>query len=193
MHLRESFQAASLSPEQDCAFAAGLRSIACIEGPITEMEEVFIVRLCNEDPSVLPSTMDALWAHSKLFLTACICLAVIDGNYSVSKARKISDYAHKLGFSAYQLGQLESQLFAELRTQGETLPDYEHPSLPKKKGMRQPVARISSSFYPEELSHLWESDNELISHTESIEITDLIETTEDAPEDVPKEIRFRKR
>ena len=183
MHLREMVQTARLSPQESRAFAAGLRSVASVEGPASMTEEAFIGRLCAEDPTVEASGFEALWPHSKLFLTACICLAVVDGNYSVSKARKISDFAHKLGFSAFQLGQLESELFSALRSEGESLPETGRLSFAKEKALRRPADRIPTSPYPAELSELWESDKELISHHGS--------TAPD--EDVPNEIRSKKR
>ncbi|MBM74635.1 MAG: hypothetical protein CMK59_04470 [Proteobacteria bacterium] len=62
-----------------------------------------------------------LWGHAELFLSTSICLAALDGNYSVEQARLISDYAHRLGFSAYRLSILEREIFQVLHQVGSSI------------------------------------------------------------------------
>lgn len=61
---------------------------------------------------------EALWAHAELFLTACVTLAVADGEYRVEEARLISNFAHRLGFSARQLADLERHTLRQIVKRG---------------------------------------------------------------------------
>ncbi len=65
--------------------------------------------------------LSELWCHAELFLSTSICLAALDGNYSVEQARLISDYAHRLGFSAYRLSILEREIFQVLHQVGSSI------------------------------------------------------------------------
>ena len=65
--------------------------------------------------------LNSLWAHAELFLSTSICLAALDGDYSADRARLISDYAHRLGFSAYRLSVLEREVFQALHRAGAAL------------------------------------------------------------------------
>ena len=82
----------------------------------------------SKDKHILPKAerislerLSTLWAQAELFLSTSICLAALDGVYSVEQARLISDYAHQLGFSAYRLSVLEKEVFQALHKAGSAL------------------------------------------------------------------------
>lgn len=165
MNLRAQFQAANLKMDVTRTIADSLRELAGVNGPVTELEMLFIANLVSEDVSVLPAPFDELWPFGKLFLSSCICLAVLDGDYSIEKARKISEFAHKLGLSAYQLADLEKTVIGELKASGTGLPDIRtvaHAKSPKSSEIAVPPAR----FLTEDVSALWNSDSELITRTD---------------------------
>lgn len=61
---------------------------------------------------------EALWVHAQVFLSACLTVAVADGQYSVEQARHVSILANRLGWSAFQLSALEGQILAALEEVG---------------------------------------------------------------------------
>ena len=160
--LREQFKAANLKMDISRTIAESLREVAGVNGPVSELEMLFISNLISEDASVLPASFDQLWPFSKLFLSSCICLAVLDGNYSIEKARKISEFAHKLGFSAFQLAELEKEVIHELRINGTNMPEVRH--IPKKKNPTSDKVTLlpPEQFLTEDVASLWNSDSELI-------------------------------
>jgi len=109
---------AALSDEVTRAFALGLREV--IVGPVTPHDERLrlIERLLGPVPPGDEAPFEALWPHAELFLTAALTVAVADGHYVVEEARKVSDFAHRLGLSARQLSQLEARVFTEIRARG---------------------------------------------------------------------------
>lgn len=116
MKLSHRIAAAGLDPAQRRRFLEELRRVAAADGQICEEEFHLIERLLPGADALLdlPAELDALWAHGALLVTACIYVAVSDGEYGVEEARMISNLAHQLGMSAHQLSQLEARTFTEL-------------------------------------------------------------------------------
>ena len=110
---------AALSVPVALTFAAGLREIVA-EGPDEQPTKLKLIErlLGGALPDVTPAPFEALWPHAELFLTACIYVAVTDGQYGVEEARHVSALAHRLGLSARQLERLEARVFAELKVRG---------------------------------------------------------------------------
>lgn len=114
--LRQRITNATLPPAVARTFADGLRALVALDPDQAPTKQQLIDRLMGDDPVVAaePAPFDALWPHAELFLTACIYVAVTDGQYGVEEARHVSGYAHRLGLSARQLERLEAKVFAEL-------------------------------------------------------------------------------
>ncbi len=88
-----------------------------------EMEHALIEHLVASRSMlrISPAPFDALWQCSDLFIEACIYVAVAEGGYSVSKARHISQLAHRLGFSARKLSDLERGVIGALADRARSL------------------------------------------------------------------------
>ncbi len=115
--LTKRIRAAALSPAAARTFGAGLREITHGLEASAERDALIsrLVGALDDGPS---APFEALWPHAELYLTACVYVAVSDGQYRVEEARLISEHAHRLGFSARQLAELEARVFAELRERG---------------------------------------------------------------------------
>lgn len=118
--LRERIRAASLASDVAHAFYLALLSLADVDGtPTTEVRSLIsrLIQVCWESDDV-PADHEALWPVAEEFLTACLYVAVANGDYSVAQARHISRLATQLGYSARQLSDLESQVLGTLAIRG---------------------------------------------------------------------------
>ena len=138
MHLSFRIAESGLSNAVAQTFADGLKQVARADGPENDVERQLIDRLVDVlwTSGTDPAPFEALWTCAELFLTACVYVAVADGEYSIEEARRISLFAHRLGYSARRLSELESQVFQELRHRGaqEKLRDSRRPR------MRRPLS-----------------------------------------------------
>ena len=118
------------------------------------------------------------WPCAELFLTACVYVAVADGEYAVEEARRISLFAHRLGYSARRLSELESRVFEELRQRGE---------VEKRRSPHRPSPPHSS---PEDITAWLESsDAEVLSAPDAI--TEETTIHEDVTEPLPARLQSR--
>lgn len=120
MRLIHRIAAAGLSAPVARTFAEKLAEVASAKGGLDGNESALIQKLLGkywtaEDE---PATFEAIWPHAELFLTSCIYVAVADGHYDVEEARVVSAFAHRLGFSAQQLADLEARTFRDLQDRG---------------------------------------------------------------------------
>ncbi len=101
-------------------FEFELEQVAQIDGQGFEPDEAaLIVRIIGDLPDdVDVAPFEALWAYASVFLAACLMVAVADGRYSVEQARHISTLASRLGWSAFQLSQIEADTLKKLEAQG---------------------------------------------------------------------------
>lgn len=120
MHLSCRIAESGLSNAVAQTFADGLKQVARADGPESDVERQMIDRLVDVlwISGTEPAPFEALWPCAELFLTACIYVAVSDGVYAIEETRRISLFAHRLGYSARRLSELESQVFQELRHRG---------------------------------------------------------------------------
>ncbi len=118
--LSDRIDVAGMSPEVARTFSEGLLELAGVDGAATGDEHALVERLLAQHAqgAVSSAPFDALWPHAELFLTACVYVAVIDGHYGVEEARRLSEFAHQLGFSAHRLARLEAEAFRELQERG---------------------------------------------------------------------------
>jgi hypothetical protein len=102
-------------------FESELERLAQIDGQGFDPDEaVLIVHILGDlgDGSGTIAPFESLWLHARLFLTACLYVAVADGGYSVEQARHISTLASRLGWSARQLSDLEKHVLERLEERG---------------------------------------------------------------------------
>jgi hypothetical protein len=165
--LQLEIQQANLSDSEASLFRVLLVEVAQADGIISSLENQFIDHLVPHLPQVEPATLQQVWAHSDILLSTCICLAVLNGRYPVEKARKVSQIAHSLGFSAKRLRSLEEQALRVIRNRGETISEEAIVPPPKVTDDRIPSI-IQDAPFPELLSQLWYSDAELIQTANSI-------------------------
>lgn len=120
MRLVQRINAAGLSPGVARTFSDRLAEVAGAKGGVAGDESALIQRLFGKmwGPGDEAAPFEALWPHAELFLTACVYIAVADGHYDVEEARVISGYAHRLGLSAGQLGELEARILKDIADRG---------------------------------------------------------------------------
>ena len=121
MKLRRRLAQLPLDPAARRCLYEQLLAVAAADGVVGDIEEHLIERLLpRAGAAAAASSLDPLWPHAELVLTACIYVAVSDGAYGVEEARHVSQLAHSLGMGAAQLSELEARVFAELATRGAT-------------------------------------------------------------------------
>ena len=165
--LQLEIQQAKLSDSEVVLFREILLEVAKADGIVSAIEYQFIDHMCPKTTDAEPAQLEQVWAHSDILLSTCICLAVLNGRYPIEKARKVSQIAHSLGFSAKRLRSLEEQALRVIRNRGEQISEEAMPPPPKINDDRIPSI-IQDAPFPELLSQLWYSDAELIQTTNSI-------------------------
>ena len=121
--LRRQVQAEAMTDSVRRRLEFELERLAQIDGQGFDPDEAaLIVEIVGEAPSVeLCAPLDALWPYRKLFLTACLYVAVADGRYSIEQSRHISQLAQNLGWSVRQLSELERVVLNDLEERGRLL------------------------------------------------------------------------
>jgi hypothetical protein len=111
---------ADLSPEVSRTFADGLREVIGAAQTSGNAKKALVARVLGALPAEPgdAAPFEALWPHGELFLTACVTVAVADGEYRVEEARLISNFAHRLGLSARQLAELERRTIRQIVERG---------------------------------------------------------------------------
>ena len=101
-------------------FELELERLAQVDGRGFDPDEAsLIVRLVGDAVKPEPcADLDELWPHARVFLTACLYVAVVDGRYTVEQARRISRLSSSLGWSVHQLSDLESEVLGRLERRG---------------------------------------------------------------------------
>jgi len=128
LSLAERIQTAGMSAAVARTFDEALRGLAGADGAVSGEEHALVDRLMGaqaREAAVAAAEFSALWPHAELFLTACIYVAVIDGSYGIEETRRVSDYAHRLGFSAHRLAELEARVFRELKARSDRVLELE--------------------------------------------------------------------
>ena len=164
LHLE--IQQAQFSESERARFKSLLEAVAQSDGAVSSLEVEFIEHMLPETKDDPKAELQQMWRHSDLLLTTCICLAVLNGRYPIEKARKVSQIAHSMGFSAKKLRKLEEQALRVIRYRGEQIKEDNIPFPPKVSDDRLPTF-IQDAPFPELLSQLWYSDAELIQTTGS--------------------------
>lgn len=178
MRLFQQILDANLSPPVARRFADGMRSIAQLSGPLTSQEQTFVQNLVPNAGHTAAPFQD-LWTVAEIFLKSCICIALVEGHYSIVKSRQVSIYAHRLGFSAKRLSTLETHVFLHLKNIGERTPD-NLKSQVDKRPHRQRLPPDLSRSTTNAMALLNNSDAELItSTTKRVEVTELTQDNTD--------------
>ena len=121
--LNERLSGAQMSSSVRCRFGRELERLAQIDGRGFDPDEVILIMhvVGAFDERSSPAPFESLWCHAELFLTACLYVAVADGQYSIEKARHVSSLASRLGWSAAQLSELEGRVLQLLIERGQDL------------------------------------------------------------------------
>ena len=100
-------------------FAHELDQLAQIDGRGFDPDEAaLILRVTGEVQDTEMAPFDALWKHTELFLSACLFVAVADGQYTVEQSRHISHLADRLSYSVERLSILEGEVLGGLERRG---------------------------------------------------------------------------
>lgn len=147
--LAERIEAAELSPEVARTFSDALLELAGVDGEATGEEHGLVGRLLAHlaEGAVSPAPFEALWPHAELFLTACVYVAVVDGHYGVEEARRLSGFAHRLGFSAHRLAEVEGRTFRELRERGALARDLALPEEAASAMLDEPATEMAHPLH----------------------------------------------
>ncbi len=117
--LRRRIRCIELRPSVLARWAHELDRLAQIDGRGFDPDEAaLILRVTGEVQDVELAPFDALLWHAELFLSACLFVAVSDGQYTIEQSRHISHLAGRLGWSAERLSVLERQVLDDLERRG---------------------------------------------------------------------------
>lgn len=119
LELRMRIRRAQMPRSLLARFAHELDHLAQIDGRGFDPDEAaLILRVTGEVQDIEMAPFDSLWRHTELFLSACLFVAVADGQYTVEQARQISRLAARLGWSSSRLAVLESDVLGLLELRG---------------------------------------------------------------------------
>lgn len=170
--LRQEIEDAKLTiPQQNC-FRQLLIGVADKEGRIGTMEKQYIQHLFDQvDGQFEVAEIESLWKHSEVVLKAAITVAVLSGRYPIDQARRISKLAQQFGFSAKRLRNLEDQALRAIQFRGQQMNmDVTHTLtevLSKDgSGKLQGDSVTDEVSYSDFMQGLWQSDADLIQHTQ---------------------------
>lgn len=171
--LLEEIKEAGLSAEQSACFRQLLVDIALENGRLGTMETQYIEHLFpNLSTQQDRAEVDSLWKHSDVILKTAVTVAVLSGRYPIEQARRVSRLAQQFGFSAKKLRILEDQALKAIQFRGaqmnmdvtRTLTEtFEGPSNKQK-------AQTDELSYSDFMQGLWQSDADLIQHTQNTNI-----------------------
>lgn len=118
--LRVQVRSAAMTEPVRRRFELELERLAQVDGQGFDPDEAaLIVRLVGDAVNAEPcAEFDELWPYTRVFLTACLYVAVVDGRYTVEQARRISRLSAALGWSVHQLSDLENEVLSGLESRG---------------------------------------------------------------------------
>ena len=118
--LRVQVRSAAMTDPVRRRFELELERLAQVDGQGFDPDEAsLIVRLVGDAVKPEPCAgLDELWPYTRVFLTACLYVAVVDGRYTVEQARRISRLSTALGWSVNQLSDLEAEVLSRLESRG---------------------------------------------------------------------------
>ena len=117
--LRRRIRGVELEPPVLARWAHELDQLAQIDGRGFDPDEAaLILRVTGEVQDVEMAPFDVLLWHAELFLSACLFVAVADGQYTIEQSRHISHLAGRLGWSAERLSGLGGSVLDELERRG---------------------------------------------------------------------------
>ena len=117
--LRLRIRQAQLPPTVLARLAYELDRVAQVDGRGFDPDEAALI-LCvtGEILETEMAPFESLWREGEIFLSACLVVAVADGQYTIEQARHISRLASRLGWSAARLSALESEVLGQLERRG---------------------------------------------------------------------------
>lgn len=162
---------AQLSPEQNACFRKLLVEVASSNGHLGTMERKFIEHMFEGvEVSETLAGQESLWNHSALLLKSAITVSVMSGRYPIEQARRVSRLAQFFGVSARKLRVLEEQSLRAIHFKGQQFRPDVVENLSRTLDS-DPEATPSSPnetevSYSDFMRGLWQSDADLIQHTE---------------------------
>lgn len=122
MRVVERIEQSGMSPEVAEAFRRGLQDVLSVSH-WASMEHELLSRAFDRlaPDGAEPAPFEELWPWAELFVTSAIWIAVADGSYGVEEARTIAGLAHRLGFSAAELADLERRIFDTVRARAHAM------------------------------------------------------------------------
>ena len=119
LELRMRIRRAQMPTPLLARFAHELDRLAQIDGRGFDPDEAaLILRVTGEVQDSEMAPFESLWRHTELFLSACLFVAVADGQYTVEQSRHISHLADRLSWSAERLSILEGEVLGGLERRG---------------------------------------------------------------------------
>lgn len=161
---------AGLSPEQNSCFRQILMDVATSVGHLGTMETKFISHMFEGvEVAETMSSKESLWNYSELILKSAITVSVMSGRYPIEQARRVSQLAQFYGVSSRKLRVLEEQSLRAIQFKGQQI----NPSMAEtfSSTFERDPSRTSESSegeisYSDFMRGLWQSDADLIQHTE---------------------------
>ena len=171
--LQEEIAHAKLSSEQMACFYHVLVEVVSDNGRPNTMETQYIKHLFPDLESLEErSEVDALWKYSEIVLKAAVTVSVLGGRYPIEQARKISRLAQQFGFSAKRLRILEDQALKAIQFRGKQI-NMDLSRTVTETLKRQPNGQLQTTdelSYSDFMQGLWQSDADLIQHTQNTNV-----------------------
>ena len=164
---------AQLSIAQQVRFRQLMMDVVLDDGRVGTMEEQYIQHLfvrLEEDMHTEMADMESLWKYSELVLKASITVAVLSGRYPITHARKVSRMAQQFGFSSKRLRTLEEQALRAIQFRGKQMNMDVTRSMAKNIPAEDTTAKTGDLSYSDFMQGLWQSDADLIQHTQHTDL-----------------------
>ena len=171
--LQDEIAHAKLSDEQLSCFYNLLVDVVSDNGRPSTMESQYIKHLFPEIQDFHErSDVDALWKYSEIVLKAAVTVSVLGGRYPIEQARRISRLAQQFGFSAKRLRILEDQALKAIQFRGKQI-NMDLSRTVTETLKRQPNGQLQTTeelSYSDFMQGLWQSDADLIQHTQNTNV-----------------------
>lgn len=164
---------AQLSIPQQVRFRQLMIDVVFDDGRVGTMEEQYIQHLFLHIEAGMQTEMadmESLWKHSELVLKASITVAVLSGRYPITHARRVSRIAQRFGFSAKRLRTLEEQALRAIQFRGKQMNMDVTRSMAKNIPEDETTAKTGELSYSDFMQGLWQSDADLIQHTQHTDL-----------------------
>ena len=164
---------AKLTIAQQVRFRKLMMNVVLDDGRVGTMEQQYIQHLfvhIDDKSQTEMADMESLWKHSELVLKASITVAVLSGRYPITHARRVSRMAQQFGFSAKRLRTLEEQALRAIQYRGKQMNMDVTRNMAKNIPVEETTAKTGELSYSDFMQGLWQSDADLIQHTQHTDL-----------------------